>query len=96
MEHPASRYQRPGTPTAALATVALALLATAFLSGPLMATFILALRVWGFRLFDFRCLCFFFGALQVRGKQPFQNLFIAEIGGPAVGGGSGFVQGSGG
>lgn len=35
---------------------------------------------------------FCFGTVKVQGKQPFQDLFITEINGPAVGGGYGGIQ----
>ena len=35
---------------------------------------------------------FLFGAVKVQGEEPFQELFIVQIGGPAVGGGDGGVE----
>ena len=45
-----------------------------------------------FRLGRLCGLGLFFGTLKVQGEEPFQDLFIAQIGGPAVGGGDGGVE----
>jgi len=40
-----------------------------------------------FRFLDLRRLFFFLCTLQIQGQQPFQNLLVGQVGGPAAGGG---------
>src|SRR5438128_2202770 len=54
--------------------------------------FALSLGARTARLFGLRGFRFFGGALQVQGEKLFENLFLAQIGGPAVGGGHGGVE----
>jgi hypothetical protein len=45
-----------------------------------------------FRLFHLRGFGFLGGAFKIQSEQFFQNLFVRQIGWPAVGGGDGGIQ----
>src|SRR6266516_2719491 len=54
--------------------------------------FVFALGAKAARLFHRRGFRFFGGAFKVQGEKLFENLFVAQLAGPAVGGGHGRVE----